>query len=144
MLFGLLALLTAAAFAGAALYVTFAEQPARLLLDDAAMLAEWKPSYKRGFAMQAPLAVIGFIFGLIAFWHMRDPSFLAGAVLMIANWPWTLLRIMPVNNALMAIDPAVPPSQTRSLIVKWGKLHAVRSAFGSCAALAFLSGCAGH
>ncbi len=93
-------------FRGAALYFNVAEQPARLMLDDQALLSEWKPSYKRGFAMQAPLAVVGCIFGLIAWWQARELGFLVGAVLMIANWPWTLLGIMPTNNALMEIDPA--------------------------------------
>ncbi|HXP04269.1 MAG TPA: DUF1772 domain-containing protein [Stellaceae bacterium] len=141
MVFGHLALISAAGFAGAALYVNVAEQPARLALDDRALLSEWKLSYKRGFAMQAPLAVVGCVFGLIAWWQAGELGFLAGAILMIANWPWTLLIIMPTNNALMATDPAGSTPQTRGLILKWGTLHAVRSVLGSLATIAFFWGC---
>ena len=84
MLAGQLALIVAATFFGAALYVNVAEQPARLTLDDHSALAEWKPAYKRGFAMQGPLAVVGCLFGLLAWWQSGDWRWLAGAVLLIA------------------------------------------------------------
>jgi hypothetical protein len=141
MLLGHLALIVAAVFAGAALYINIAEQPARLLLDDEAMLAQWKPSYKRGFAMQAPLTIVGCLCGLIAWWQTRELGFLVGAILMIANWPWTLLGIIPTNNALIAIDPAAATPQTRALMLRWGGLHAVRTALGCLATIAFLLGC---
>jgi hypothetical protein len=70
MLAGQLALITAALFTGAAIYVNIAEQPSRLQLDDRALLEEWKPAYKRGTAMQAPLAIIGFLFGALAAWQL--------------------------------------------------------------------------
>jgi hypothetical protein len=44
MLAGQFALAVAAVFFGAAFYINFAEQPARLTLDDRSVLAEWKPA----------------------------------------------------------------------------------------------------
>ncbi|HEY7245246.1 MAG TPA: DUF1772 domain-containing protein [Xanthobacteraceae bacterium] len=135
---GQLALIVAAVFAGAALYVSFAEQPARLYLDDRSLLVEWKPSYKRGFAMQAPLAVAGFLLGLLAWWQANDWRWLLGAAVLVANWPYTLLAIMPTNRAIAAIDPARPGLQARALVEKWGRLHAGRSALGFAATAIFL------
>jgi len=138
MLTGYLALVVAALFTGAAVYVTWAEQPARLQLDDRALLAQWKPSYKRGFAMQAPLAVLGFLLGLLAWWQSGEWLWIAGAVLIIANWPYTLIGIMPTNNRLMAIDSKDGGPASRALIEKWGWLHGCRSLLGGLATLAFL------
>src|ERR1700704_5385762 len=138
MLAGQLALLVAALFAGAAIYVSVAEQPARLTLVTPALLTEWKPSYNRGAAMQAPLALIGFLLGLLAWWQTGRWPWLLGAALLVANWPYTLIVIMPTNHKLQAANPASPPSETRSLVKKWGALHAGRTALGLSATLAFL------
>ena len=138
MLAGQLALMTAAWFAGAAIYVNIAEQPARLTLDDRALLAEWKPSYAHGLVMQASLAVISGLLGLLAGWLTRDWRWAVGAVLILANWPYTLFVIKPVNNSLNAIPNDQADGKSRVLIETWGRLHAVRSALGAAAALAYL------
>jgi Domain of unknown function (DUF1772) len=142
MVLGLLALVAAAMFTGAAFYVNVVEQPARLSLDDRALLTEWKPSYRRGAAMQAPLALIGFLLGMLAWWQVAYPGFLIGAIMILAPWPWTLIVIKPTNDALLASDRAGP--STRALIVKWGKIHAVRTALGALATAAFLWACTPH
>jgi hypothetical protein len=141
MIFGHLALIAAAIFAGAALYVNVVEQPARLLLDDRALLTEWQPSYKRGAAMQAPLALLGCLLGVIAWWQTSHPGFLVGAIAMIAPWPWTLIGIKPTNDALLATGPDQAGPQTRALVVKWGGLHGVRTALGALAIATFLWAC---
>jgi hypothetical protein len=139
MLAGQLALVTAALFAGAAIYVNVAEQPARLKLDDRALLAEWKPAYKRGFAMQAPLALIGFLFGALAAWQSGGWWWLVGGLVLLANWPFTIVAILPTNNRLMALAPETAMPEARTLIIAWGWLHAVRSALGVAATVIFLA-----
>jgi hypothetical protein len=102
------------------------------------MLAEWKPAYRRGTAMQAPLAIIGGILGICAWWSADQAFFLVGAILLLANWPWTLFAIMPTNRALMATGLTDAGPTTRALVRRWNALHSVRTALGIVAILAFL------
>ena len=102
MIVGHLALVAAAVFAGAAIYVNVAEQPARLALDDQAMLAQWKRSYDSASVMQAGLALVACGLGIVAFFLDHDWRWLLGALLILAPWPWTLFVIWPVNRRLKA------------------------------------------
>jgi hypothetical protein len=135
---GQLALICAAVFVGAAVFVNVAEQPARLALDDRPMLLEWQRSYNRAAPMQGGLAMASALLGFIAAWQMRDWRWAVGAVVILANWPYTLLVIKPTNDRLHAIPADQANADARRMVVSWGHLHAGRSALGIVATLIFL------
>lgn len=134
-MFSVLAVVIAAAFAGAAFYINVAEHPARMKLPPAAALAQWKPAYKRGFAMQASLAVAGFLAAAAAWRIEGGAAFLAGGVILLANWPFTLIAIMPVNNRLMAMTGEENAAEIAPLLSRWNRLHAIRTLLGVAATI---------
>src|SRR5215475_12994101 len=136
---GQLALILAAVFTGAAIYINIAEQPARLQLDDRSLLAEWKVAYKLGYIMQASLVIVGGLLGLAAYLSSFDWRWLLGAVVLLANWPYTIFVIMPTNKRLMDTPAEAATAETRRMIRWWGVLHVGRSALGLVATLIFLS-----
>ena len=132
MLAAYLATIVAALFAGAAVYVNVAEQPARLALPDGPMLAQWQASYPRAASMQASLAVIGGVLAIVAYVMLWDWRWLLAAICILANWPYTLVSIKPTNDALKGIQVPSAGAEACRLVERWGELHAGRSAL--CAA----------
>jgi anthrone oxygenase-like protein len=134
----LVATLAAGLFAGAAVYVSAVEHPARLSCGTQLALREFAPSYKRGTIMQASLAVIGCVGGLVGGWQLGDPAVMIAALLLGSVVPFTLLVIFPTNKRLL--DPTLDDrgAEAGHLLNRWGQLHAVRSVFGSAAFLIFL------
>ena len=140
MLTGLLALTVAAAFSGAAIYVSVAEQPARLGLDDKALLqgmAAFLQARRRHAGLDRHCRLPSRPDRLVADRRLRLS---ARRVLIILPWPWTLMVMMPTNRLLEAMDTSADNPQARPLIVKWGNLHLVRAGLGVLATLAFLWG----
>ncbi len=130
MLFELLATLCAGLFAGAAVYVTLVEHPARLECGTELAAREFGPSYRRGARMQASLAAVGLLSAVVAWIQGRGLPVLVGGILLGAVIPFTLLVVLPTNKRLL--DPALDRSsaEAAALLARWGNLHAVRSALG--------------
>jgi uncharacterized membrane protein len=138
MLLEIMATLSAGLFAGAAIYIDLAEQPARKQIDTAAALMEWRPSYKRAAVVQPLLAAVGFLSALAAWMMGASVWWLVGGVLLVAVIPYTLVVVFPTND--MLLDPAVDknPDLARRLLIRWGRLHTVRSAMSLAAVLIFM------
>ena len=122
-----IAILSAAIFAGAAIYINVAEHPGRMGCDTKTAVTVWAPSYKRAYVMQASLAVMGFISGLTVWFLNGSILWLLGATCIGTVIPFTFLVIMPTNQKLLAPERDLSSIETRELLVKWGKLHSVRS-----------------
>lgn len=132
------ALALAAMFFAIAAYISVVEQPARLALALPALLQQWQLSYSTAIFIQAPLAIVAGLGGLAAWWLQRDWRWLVGGLLMLANWPWTLLVMASINSALMATAPDAASAASRALVEQWGSAHAVRSGLAFAATVLFL------
>ncbi len=137
-----LALVVAALFTGAAVYVNAVEHPARRHLDPRAALQEWQPAYKRGAAMQATLALVGFVLAATAAFLGAGTLVALGAAFIIAPWPWTFLAIMPLNKRLLAMtldEAELVPTCIRCLTVGTRCIVSAR-----CSARRPQPACSGH
>jgi hypothetical protein len=125
-------------FAGAAVYVSLVEHPARLSCGTRLALAEWKPSYKRGTVMQTSLAMTGSVLAILSWWLDKNAAWLIGGALLFAVVPFTLIVIFPTNRQLESDELDLSSNQTENLLYLWGRLHAVRSGLSFLAFVIFL------
>jgi hypothetical protein len=131
MLFEFIATLCAGLFAGASIYITFVEHPARLDCGTELAVTEFGPSYRRAAVMQASLAAVGFPAALMAWLQRRGLLLLLGGLLLGAVIPFTLLVIFPTNKRLLDSGLDRRSAEAAELLERWGQLHAIRSVLGA-------------
>jgi len=136
---GLVATLCAGFFAGAALYITAVEQPARLAIPTAAALAEFRPGFPRAATMQAALAFLGAVAAFTLRLRGGGIGWLVAATCLGSVLAFTLIAVRPLYQALL--DPVLDTASTaaRTLLLRWGRLHAVRTALGLIAFVSCLT-----
>jgi Domain of unknown function (DUF1772) len=125
-------------FAGAAIYISLVEHPARMECGVEIAATEFPPSYRRATIMQASLAGLGLVSSIVAwlagatFWWV-----VAGGLLGLVI-PFTLLVILPTNKQLLSHDLNRRSEQTKLLLTRWGTLHTVRSLLSGLALVVYL------
>jgi hypothetical protein len=132
-----LATLSAAIFAGGALYVSLVEHPARMQAGVAVAVAEFVPSYRRAAPWQATAAAVAFVAACLAALVTARWVWALGGVAVGAAIPFTLVAIMPTNRRLLD-GGALPSAEAARLLTRWGRLHWVRSGLGVAGLLALV------
>ena len=138
MLFEMLATLSSGLFAGAAVYVTLVEHPARMECGPLLAVTEFAPSYRRGALMQGALGAIGFLSAAAAWLLGFSLRWLIGGVLLGAVIPVTLIVIFPTNKRLLDSSLNKNSESASKLLIQWGRLHAVRTVLGLVSFLIFI------
>ena len=132
------AILSGALFAGAALYINLVEHPARMQCGIELAATVFGPSYHRATMMQVPLALLAAISAVCSWWFDHSMLWIAGALLIFAVIPYTLIAILPTNNRLLRPSRDRKSRETHQLLVRWGRLHALRTVASLTATIIFL------
>jgi hypothetical protein len=138
MLLANFATLATALLTGAAVYISLVEHPARLLCPTAHAVEQWRPSYKRAIVMQVLLVIAGSLLAIAAWLIGAGLVWLLAGLVLGSVVPFTLIAIWPTNKRLE--DPGLDTTSefARSLLVRWGHLHAVRSGLSLLALILML------
>jgi|SRR6266478_4806880 hypothetical protein len=96
------AVLTSGLFAGAAVYVSLVEHPARMECGVEIATAEFPPSYHRGTIMQVTLAAACLLSSFAAWLAGATFWWVVAGVLQVLVIPFTLIVILPTNKQLLS------------------------------------------
>uniref|UniRef100_A0A914EFW4 DUF1772-domain-containing protein n=1 Tax=Acrobeloides nanus TaxID=290746 RepID=A0A914EFW4_9BILA len=139
MLAGQLAIVEASLFTGVSLCISL-EQLQHLRnrnIDDKNLLSAFQGTF-RSAKIQPLLAVTGTALGAYQYTKSKEIFWAVGTGLFFLIIPYTLTFFVGINKELMAASPETAGAETRKKIVKWGKLHSVRTILGAASVAAFV------
>ena len=125
--------LSTSLFSGAAIYCSLVEHPARLQCGTKLAAIVFPPSFKKAAKIQITLAVISTVSSIVVFHLNGEREWLYAGLIMGFTLPYTGVCIAPTLKYLLDEEVDRESEKTKRELVKWGRLHAVRSA------LSFLS-----
>ena len=132
------AVLACGLFAGAAVYVSLVEHPARMECGVELAATEFPPSYRRGTIMQVTLATVCVLSSIAAWLAGATFWWVVAGVLQVSVIPFTLIVILPANKLLLSPTLDRRSAEAERLLRRWGALHVVRSVLSGLALLLFL------
>src|SRR6202043_1014223 len=132
------AVLACGLFAGASVYISLVEHPARMECGMELAATEFAPSYRRATVMQASLAAVGLVSSIAAWLAGASFLWVVAGVLLGSVIPFTLIAILPTNKQLLSPALNRRSAETERLLARWGVLHAVRSVLSGLALLLLL------
>lgn len=87
-------------FFGAALYISLVQHPAALETGNEFAVRFFRPMYRRAALLQATLAIVACVSGMVSWVGGAGHLWLGSAILIGTIVPFTLIVIKPVNDAL--------------------------------------------
>jgi len=123
----LVSVLACGLVAGAAVYISLVEYPARMECGVETAATEFPPSCRRASIMHAPFAGVGLLTSLAAWFAGATFWWAIAGVSLGSVIPFTLLVILPTNRKLLSPTLDKRSAQTTELLARWARLHAFRS-----------------
>lgn len=124
-------------FAGASTYVSVVEHPAWLESGPKIAVKGLDPSFRRAAVLQGGLATVSLVSAAAAWFQGSGVGWLMGGLLLGTLIPFTLVIIMPTNRRLLDPQLDLGSREAVELLLRWGRLHAVRTVVGVAVFVSF-------
>lgn len=135
-MFQIIAIFCTGTFFGMSIYISLIQHPSTLSIGADCANMFFKPLYLKTAPVLLMLTMLGSFAGIFQWFLSADIWWLIASICLFFVTPYTLLVIKPTSDALL--EENISSDESERLLIRWGKLHSVRSIAGCIAFLIFL------